>query len=43
MATRSYREGKKMYWDRKNEQILDHPLASIPESATHRRSGPLIS
>jgi len=25
MATRSYREGKRMYWDRKNEQILDHP------------------
>jgi len=25
MATRSYREGKKIYWDRKNEQILDHP------------------
>ena len=26
MATRSYREGKKLYWDRKNEQILDHPV-----------------
>ena len=26
MATRSFREGKKMYWDRKNEQILDHPV-----------------
>jgi len=25
MATRSYREGKKMYWDRYNEQIIDHP------------------
>jgi len=25
MATRSYREGKKFYWDRKNEEILDHP------------------
>jgi len=25
MATRSYREGKKLYWDRKNEQIVDHP------------------
>ncbi len=23
MATRSYREGKKIYWDRKNEQIVD--------------------
>jgi hypothetical protein len=28
MATRSYREGKKMCWDRKNEQIVDHPAAS---------------
>src|SRR5262249_54761127 len=28
MATRSFREGKKMYWDRKSEQILDHPLAT---------------
>lgn len=27
MATRAYREGKKMYWDRKSEQILDHPVA----------------
>jgi predicted dehydrogenase len=27
MATRSYREGKKMYWDRKHEQILDHPVS----------------
>lgn len=24
MATRSYREGRKMYWDRKREEILDH-------------------
>lgn len=24
MATRSYREGRKMYWDRKNEEIVDH-------------------
>jgi hypothetical protein len=23
MATRSYREGKKLHWDRKNEQILE--------------------
>jgi len=28
MATRSYREGKKMYWDRKNEQILDRPVTA---------------
>ena len=28
MATRSYREGKKMFWDRKNEEILDHPSSS---------------
>ena len=27
MATRSYREGKKIYWDRKKEQILDHPVS----------------
>jgi hypothetical protein len=27
MATRSYREGKKLYWDRKNEQIVDRPVA----------------
>ena len=27
MAARAYREGKKLYWDAKNEQILDHPLA----------------
>src|SRR4029077_19557395 len=27
MATRSFREGKKMYWDRKTEQILDHPAS----------------
>ncbi|MFC2075541.1 Gfo/Idh/MocA family protein [candidate division KSB1 bacterium] len=24
MATRAYREEKKMFWDRKNEEILDH-------------------
>jgi hypothetical protein len=27
MATRSYREGKKMYWDRKSEQISYSPPA----------------
>ena len=27
MATRAYREGKKMYWDPKTETILDHPVA----------------
>lgn len=27
MATRSYREGKKMFWDRKREEIVDHPVA----------------
>jgi predicted dehydrogenase len=27
MATRGYREGKKMYWDRKNEQIVDRPVS----------------
>jgi hypothetical protein len=28
MATRSYREGKKMYWDRTREEILDHPASA---------------
>ena len=28
MATRAYREGKKMFWDARNEQILDHPPLS---------------
>ncbi|MBN2289953.1 MAG: Gfo/Idh/MocA family oxidoreductase [Candidatus Glassbacteria bacterium] len=28
MATRSYREGKKMYWDAAGEEILDHPPSS---------------
>lgn len=26
MATQAYREGKKLYWDRKSEQIVDHPV-----------------
>ena len=26
MATRSFREGKKLYWDRRNEQIVDAPI-----------------
>lgn len=26
MAAESYRTGKKLYWDPKNEKILDHPL-----------------
>jgi predicted dehydrogenase len=26
MAARAYREGKKLYWDTKAEQILDHPV-----------------
>ncbi len=25
MATRAYREGKKLYWDRKKEEIIDRP------------------
>jgi predicted dehydrogenase len=29
MANRAYREGKKMYWDRKNEQILDHAVSPL--------------
>jgi hypothetical protein len=28
MATRSYREGKKIYWDRKNERILDQAVSA---------------
>jgi predicted dehydrogenase len=28
MATRAYREGKKLYWDRKREEIVDHPPAA---------------
>jgi len=28
MSTRSYREGKKMYWDRKNERIPDRPVTA---------------
>ena len=28
MATRSYREGKKLYWDRKNERIVDRPVVT---------------
>jgi predicted dehydrogenase len=26
MATRAYREGKKLYWDRKKEEIIDYPF-----------------
>ena len=26
MATRAYREGKKLYWDRLKEEIVDHPV-----------------
>ena len=32
MATRSYREGKKMTWDRKREEILDHPASGLSTS-----------
>jgi predicted dehydrogenase len=28
MATRSFREGKKMYWDRKREEIIDRPVSA---------------
>ncbi len=28
MAARAYREGKKLYWDRKSEAIVDHPEKS---------------
>ena len=26
MATYAYREGKKLYWDRTKEEIVDHPV-----------------
>ena len=26
MATRAYREGKKMCWDRRKEEIVEHPV-----------------
>ena len=28
MATRAYREGKKLYWDRKTEEIVDRMPSS---------------
>jgi len=28
MATRAYREGKKLYWDRQTEEIVDRPVSS---------------
>jgi len=28
MATRAYREGKKLYWDRQKEEIVDRPVNS---------------
>lgn len=27
IATRAYREGRKLYWDRRQEEIVDHPVA----------------
>lgn len=30
MATRAYREGQKLYWDREKEAIVDTPPASLP-------------
>jgi len=29
MAARAYREGRKLYWDAKNEAILDHPFRGM--------------
>ena len=29
MATRAYREGRKLYWDRSREEIVDHPVISL--------------
>jgi hypothetical protein len=28
MATLAYREGKKLYWDRSKEEIVDQPVIS---------------
>jgi hypothetical protein len=28
MATRSYREGKKIYWDRQREEIVERPVST---------------
>ena len=28
MATQAYREGKKLYWDRTREEIIDHPVSA---------------
>jgi len=28
MATQAYREGKKLYWDRNKEEIVDHPVTT---------------
>jgi hypothetical protein len=28
-ATRSYREGKKLFWDREREEILEQPPAAL--------------
>jgi predicted dehydrogenase len=28
MATMAYREGKKLYWDREKEEIVDHPVTA---------------
>ena len=41
MGTQACREGKKLYWDRRSEQIVDHPVAHrtlltrTPESTIH--------
>jgi hypothetical protein len=36
MATRSYREGKKLFWDRKREEIVEQP----PSGHEPGRQGP---
>ena len=28
MATQAYRRGMKLYWDRQNEEIVDHPVTA---------------
>jgi hypothetical protein len=29
MATQAYRQSRRLYWDRRNERIVEHPSAGI--------------
>ncbi len=39
MATRAYREGKKLYWDRRREEIVDAPPAPAAQTSAEHRIG----